>query len=574
MHSIASFLFLRFFLISLSLHSFRALSQTEWAIPLEGGGFSSDIGFSLTTDNSGNVYSVGQFSDSVDLDPGSGELMQVSIGGTDMYIQKLDANGNLLWGHSLGSFGSDAGKAITIDDTGNVYITGAFGGTVDFDPGAGIYELTSNGSFDIFILKLDNNGNFIWAQSFGGTAWDVPNEIVLDNLGNLYSVGYFSGSVSELIDFDPTSGVENLSCQGSSDIYIQKLDVNGNFIWAKSIGGSDNDRAYDVTLDNSNNPIITGYFSSTVDFDPNMGVTTLTSNGARDICIAKLDVNGNLLWAKAMGSSGVDGGFSIVNDSQNNICVGGFFEETVDFDPNGGVDNHSSFGEFDIFVLQLSENGDLNWINSYGSLYEDYARAITLDNSDNIYLTGHFSSSVDFGLTSGNLVSAGFTDIFVQKIDPLGNSMLANSFGGNSDDHGVSISLDGVGNIYTTGYFQGTADFDASGGMLELSSLDFQEVFIMKSSLLDFLEVDELKKLQKVHVYPNPSNGEFTISLDDIHPTEPVRIEVITEIGQKVWERDIEDQHTFVDLGDKVAGVYFIRIISEDGVSVHQLLIQ
>jgi hypothetical protein len=153
------------------------------------------------------------------------------------------------WAKSMGSTGADYGNSITTDASGNVYTTGLFQDTVDFDPGAGTFNLTCNGSSDIFIQKLDANGNFIWAKSMGSFSGDVPNSVAVDALGNVYTTGYFNGTV----DFDPGPGVANLtSASISGNIFVQKLDAAGNYVWAKRMGGSGFCYGNSVALDASN----------------------------------------------------------------------------------------------------------------------------------------------------------------------------------------------------------------------------------------------------------------------------------------------------------------------------------
>ncbi len=219
----------------LTLH-FRAQGQNfVWAKQV--GGSETDNGNSIATDANGNVYITGNFEATVDFDPGAGSFNLTSNGGSfysDIFIEKLDANGNFLWAKQIGGIGNDYGWSIATDDSGNVYTTGRFKGqNVDFDPGAGIFNLSSGGgsSYDIFIEKLSSNGSFVWAKQMGGTADDMGLSITMDLFGNIFTTGSFQG----IVDFDPDTGIFNLNSTGSEDIFIQKLDANGNFLWANSI---------------------------------------------------------------------------------------------------------------------------------------------------------------------------------------------------------------------------------------------------------------------------------------------------------------------------------------------------
>ena len=184
----------------------------------------------------------------------------------------------------MGSTLSDNGASIAVDGSGNIYTTGTFTGTVDFDPGAGIANLISAGVEDIFVSKLDASGNFVWAKSMGGTSPDQGYSIAVDGSGNVYTTGYFLGTA----DFDPSVGTLNITSIGSTDIFVSKLDASGNFVWAKGIGGATDDFGNSIAVDGSGNVYTTGYFQETVDFDPNAGTANLSSVGGRDIFISKL----------------------------------------------------------------------------------------------------------------------------------------------------------------------------------------------------------------------------------------------------------------------------------------------
>jgi hypothetical protein len=186
----------------------------------------------------------------------------------------------------------ELGYSVKTDALGNIYTTGNFQLTVDFDPSINITNLTSvNSSLDIFICKFDPNGNFIWAKSIGGANYDYCKEINVDENGNVFATGFFQGTA----DFDPSPSIFNLTSSGSSDIFITKLDSSGNFLWANKIGGTGDDRGQSLKTDKSGNIIISGAFSSTVDFDPGISVNNLVSSGLQDIFIGKYDKNGSFI---------------------------------------------------------------------------------------------------------------------------------------------------------------------------------------------------------------------------------------------------------------------------------------
>ncbi|TRX37096.1 FG-GAP-like repeat-containing protein [Flavobacterium restrictum] len=449
------------------------------------GGSSPDFGTSIVTDASGNVYTTGTFSGTVDFDPSSaGTTTLTSVGGSDIFVQKLDASGNLVWAKSMGGSNADSGKSISVDSSGNVYVTGYFQETVDFDPSStGTTTLTSVRYLDIFVQKLDALGNLVWAKSMGGSSDDYGNGITVDSSGNVYTTGSFINTA----DFDPSpTGTFNLIAAGKSDIFVQKLDASGNLVWAKAMGRSSIDSGYGISVDSSGNVYTTGFFQGTVDFDPSStSITTLTAVGNSDIYVQKLNASGNFVWAKAMGGSSGDIGYGITVDSSGNVYTTGYFTGAVDFDPSStGTFNLTPVGIGDIFVQKLDASGNFVWAKSMGGSSDDYGYGISVDTSGNVYTTGLFQGTVDFDPSSTgntNLTALGGQDIFVQKLDASGNLVWAKAMGGSSDDYGYGISVDTSGNVYTTGLFQGTADFDPSStSATNLVSSGSYDIFVQK----------------------------------------------------------------------------------------------
>ena len=330
-----------------------------WAKRIGGNDVGGEVGHGIVLDNTGNVYITGEFEGSVDFDPGVGVFDLTAVGmipsTSDIFILKLDTDGHFLWAKNMGGNSDDTGTAITIDDSGYVYTTGRFIGEVDFDPNTPVYNLTSNGGFDIFIQKLDTNGKLVWAKNIGGDGSETVNAIAVDDLGNVHITGSFYG----LIDLNPGIGVHQLNLENGA-FYILKLDSLGGFLWAKSIGGVHHDESHGIILDDIGNVYTTGVFRDTVDFDPGPTSKILTALGNSDIFIQKLNANGDFLWAKSMGGAWYDDSYSVSLDDDGKVYVVGSFTETTDFDPNESTYRLTSKGSSDIFVLKLNEFGNVD----------------------------------------------------------------------------------------------------------------------------------------------------------------------------------------------------------------------
>ncbi|KKT18493.1 MAG: hypothetical protein UW02_C0031G0012, partial [Candidatus Nomurabacteria bacterium GW2011_GWB1_43_7] len=239
------------------------------------------------------------------------------------------------WAKSIGGTESDYGYYLTADGSGNTFTTGNFYGTVDFDPSASTANLEGNGN-DMFVLKLDSSGNYVWAKGIGGSGSPTSESIALDNAGNIYTAGRFSAAA----DFDPGAGTANLTSAGGNDVFVAKYDSSGNYVWAKNMGGSSvsGDFAKHMTADGDGNVYTTGYFYGTADFDPGAGTANLTSAGNTDIFVSKLDSSGNYVWAGRIGGTGYENGiYAIYFDSSSNVYVTGNFSGTIDFDPGAGT---------------------------------------------------------------------------------------------------------------------------------------------------------------------------------------------------------------------------------------------
>jgi hypothetical protein len=466
------------FLISASILSAQTFT---WAKNM--GGTSLDNGLSIAVDASGNVYTTGYFQGTADFDPGAGVSNLTSFGGTDIFVSKVNAAGNFVWAKQLGGTNYEYGKSIAVSSTGNVYITGNFVGQADFDPGAGTFNLTSGGFDEAFVSKLDASGNFVWAKQLGGSSNDYGYSIAIDGSQNVYTSGGFQGTS----DFDPSAAIFNLTSTGNYDIYVSKLDINGNFVWAKNMGSTAQDIALCITVDGPGNVLTSGYFEGVADFDPSAVTYTLSSVNARDIFVSKLSSTGNFVWAKQIGGGGNQIANSIVTDASGNVYTTGSFENSADFDPSAGVFSMNSAGATDIFISKLKQSGLFSFAKRIGSIGFDYGRGITLDASGSVLTTGEFYDTVDFdpGIATNSLVAlSASSDAFISKLDANLNFISAKNIGSASGSAiGNAIITDAASNIYTTGYFSGTTDFDPNAGVFNLVPPGTQpDVFVLKLS--------------------------------------------------------------------------------------------
>jgi hypothetical protein len=514
------------------------------------GSQSNDEAYSVIHDASGNVIITGYFADTVDFDPSPATFTLASVGNDDVFIQKLNASGNLVWVKSVGGTGDDIGNSVKVDANGDVYLTGYFEGTVDFDPGAGVSNLTSNGFLDFYVLKLDATGNFVWAKQIGGVDYDSGLSLNIDLNGNVIVGGSFQNSV----DFDPGASTYSLTSFGSSDAFLVKLDGLGNFVWAKQFGGTDSEVIWSVDIDATGNIYATGNFEGTADFDPSASTLNLISNGARDVFVAKVSSSGNIDWAKAFGDASSDYGQSISVDASGKVNITGSFAGTVDFDPSATSFTMTSFGGLDIFISQLDGTGNFVWAKQMGSSSNDAANGIDTDANGNIYTTGNFQDTADFDPGNGtyNLISNGGRDIYLAMLNSSGNFGWAAQIGGISSDEGSGISVDGLGNIFTVGYFRDTVDFNHEVGTLNLNSNGSSDAFIHKMNQAT-TNVYKFNRNNSFEVYPNPTNNFVFIQTQNLE-----KFSFINCFGQIIEEFTVSSKKK-LDVTKLPPGIYFLR---------------
>lgn len=533
------------------------------------GGNGRDVSRGICVDEYGNTYVIGVFKNTVDFDPGIGVENRTSNGYTDVYVQKLDADGNLIWVTTFGSPFEDYGIDIAVDSSGEIYLTGYFSDMIDFDPGLGNDYHVSNGNYDVFIEKLDVNGNYLWAKTFGGVDNDYGNSVYFDEAGDVYLTGTFSNSV----DFDPDMGVETHVSNGSSDIYLQKLDANGNFIWVKTIGGMIGEYSSSVKINDLGDIFIVGSFSDTVDFDPGIGTDFRISNGSSDVFVEKLDLNGNLIWVKAFGGISDDHCIDLSMDNDGHICLTGEFMGTVDFNPGIGVENLTSNGYADVFIQKLDPNGDFIWVKSIGGINDEHVIGISVNTSGDIFIAGSFNSeTMDFdpGVGVSNYTSNGGLDVFVEELDANGNFIWANTFGSPGFDKGYGISTDAIGNIYITGFFSDTVDFYPGAGEDDhISNGDF-DIFVQKLGP-EIASVETVIKSGLFNTYPNPTKGILNIAIDS---DEVCSVKVLNVMGQVVASKNNIYSQAVLDISQQVDGVYFVQVHSENRTVSSKVILQ
>jgi len=611
-----------FFSTSVKAQSF------EWANAILGVGSSSSN--SITTDSDGNVYTTGSFRQTVDFDPGVNEEIFTAMENADMFVKKVNSNSELIWIKVMTGPGSCYGNSIKIDNFGDIYISGDFSDTVDFDPNNGITTVYTDEFKSTFLLKLSPNGNLIWIKTLTGSAYTHYNSLNLDKSNNIYMTGRYTGTV----DFDLNGGVNNLTAS-SSAIFILKLNSNGDLIWVKNMENDELNNSLALVIDTLYNVYCVGKFTDTLDFNPGTGTFNLISAGVSSAFIQKLDSNGQFLWAKKIGGVGYTDATSIDTDLYQNIYISGNFGDTTDFDPSTAEYLIYSSASSS-YVEKLNSNGEFSWvkINEGIANGNSHISAIDVDNYGQIYTTGFFSGNINF-IDNNQLIGSIYGSMFLQKLNTNGDLIWLEKISDSSHCDPYSIHVDSQNRVYTTGHFHDVVDFNPFIGINNLTTMnDYANGFTLKlndcntntiissennilsadlanatyqwidcntnteiigetnisftpsengsyaciinngicSNTSECIEISTIGLTEQeqsiVKVYPNPNNGKFTINTT--LNSNIKSIQILNSFGQFVHNIQPSDVSNEINIPNISNGLYILKVRLENGQSIHK----
>jgi len=524
-----------------SLHA--QLPNWRWA--RSGGGRARDQTSSLAVDSIGNVFVTGYYRDSaifagVDLN---------SSAGNHFFLAKYSPNSNLIWIRTSNLKGQSYGTGVCLSQGKYLCLTGYFSDSIAFDD----HLLISSGNNDIFLAKYDLDGSAIWAVKGGSPGLDQARSVSSDAFGRIYITGNFSGTA--------LFGSKQVTSIGGDEIFIVQYDSNGSAIWAKRIGASGDDAGWGIAVGESGNFAITGTFSDTVDF----GGIKLISPGLSDIFIAKYSYDGNLFWAKQAHDTTSGIGESTAIDVNDNVYVAGRFE-LPGFVPD-------CEGSGNIYIAKFDSEGHIVWQKCAGSGGEESGDAIAIDSSGNIFVTGGFDFTFDFG--AGPLTHSSFIDGYIVKFDPSGTAQWSDNIGGIGDDEGFAVSSDRSGNVFLGGYFSDTVNC----GPFVLQSLRQTDMFIAKIGAKSSVHYPPNSTVaQQVSIFPNPASSAVTIELPLNANKNGVNVELASVLGitiRKVFfpQSGNTNSSLTLQINDLSKGIYICRVRGDGWVESQKFVI-
>jgi len=409
---------------------------SAWAIaPTVVGDSSLDLGESVAVLADGSVVVTGHFQGTVQF----GSITLTTTAWHDVFVAKMDANGQWVWATRAGSTSKDMGDAVTVLNDGSVVVTGWYWGAATF----GGTSLPSAGGSDVFVAKLDADGEWLWATKAGGTGIDRGEAIGALSDGSVIVTGHFNDTA--------TFGSTDVSADGY-DIFVAKVDASGNWVWVAPAGGDGTDSGLSISTLSDGSALVSGVFWSDPGEVADFGSLTLPG-ASRDVFVAKVSATGEWVWATKAGENASQRGYGIEALPDGSAIVTGYAVDNTWFGDTKVVARW-----FDVFVAKISATGDWEWVTLGGGTGRDFGRDISVLQDGSAIVTGEFEGSATFGDTT--LTSAGGYDVFTAKISPTGDWEWAEQAGSTGDDESSSVDTYADGSAAVTGGIRDTAQFD------------------------------------------------------------------------------------------------------------------
>ncbi len=415
-----------FFSFWILITSLTSHAQNNWL--RSAGGQNHDEAFDMAATSDGNFAIVGYFGGGASF----GSVNLSSSGFSDAFVQKIDLAGNSVWAKKFGGTKPDRAISVACDAHGNIYVTGFFTNQAVF----GSFTMNSSSdSLEIFITKLNSDGVVQWVKSCGGTSNDYSYGIAVDQDDNVIVTGQFRG-VAQFGNYNLTSDMYENNSYWSNDVFVTKLDTNGEFLWAKKGSAQGDDRGLSVTTDNLDNIYVCGQFSDTITFDQ-----VHNNQVANAGFLIKYSPDGVEQWFNRLAASQLVA-YDVTTDNDYNILLTGeysgqmaIFNTTVDIVPA----SHA----FNIFLSKFSQNGHITWTSHAGSNNFCSAKAVCVGASNEAYVTGTFNcvmTEFSEAYGSGIFNSVGYRDVFVTRINTDGTRIWERQFASAKDDYCAAIA--------------------------------------------------------------------------------------------------------------------------------------
>lgn len=414
----------------LAANTGASTGTAKWALGF--GGLGIEAPRALVIADTGDAYMAGY----VEGDAEFGAVAKHTAGAkSDAFVAKISPDGKLVWAQAWGGEREDVASGVAVNAKA-VLVVGNFTDTLSI----GEFKRDSAGNDDAFVAAFDLTGHPNWILSGGGIDSDGMNAAVATPDGGWVVGGSFSDTA--------TFADHTLTSTGHTDAVLMKLDPGGNIEWIRQFGGRDEDTILHLAIDARGAVFVQGAFKNVATWG---GEALAAAGGAdEDIVLVKLDANGDHVWSRRFGSQFDDVPGGIAVDPSGAVSMTGAFEKVISF---GESDEHTSIGESDVFVARFTNDGGLQWVQTFGGERPDIGFGIAADAQGNTVTTGWFEGMLDFGKGVAT-TSKGNKDVFALKLDASGKTVWVQTFGDKDHDQGRVVAMDAAGNAYVGGLFR------------------------------------------------------------------------------------------------------------------------
>lgn len=530
----------------------------------------------MCTDANGNTYATGAFSGTVTF----GSLPPITATGSgNIFVVKFDNTGKPLWVSQTTGASYDQGYAIAVDASDNVYITGYFeSSTITFDT----ISLNCAGTMDIFVAKYNSGGKVLWANRYGdaSSSYEMGNAIVADPMGNVYVTGYFHGNFI----VPPLPPPSATGASSEFDMFLMKLNTNGQGIWAKRTGrasgntGNEYTEGTSIALNNMGILCVGAEFVGDTCFYEN---DTLRNNtvpgGASDALLAEYDTSGKFINKAAhISSYSYDQVTGLSADKSGNFYATGNYGGIMYF-PNFTITSAGTDGTYNIWLLKMNAGGTLVWGNHIGnSTYGHYSLGLIVDTNTanaNFYTWGYFQGECDFDTIVLPLMGGAY-GMYLAEYDSAGaaQSVLISSRDAQSQRSVVAASIDGNDNLYVTGAFSDTLVFGSLPYLSTPGPLANSQFLAKYGKIITGIS-NIANSTEDVKVFPNPTSGIVNFQVNTLYAK--IRIDIYNILGEEIYNHPFANSSASsarpaINISNQPTGVYMYRVLTENGNLISQ----
>lgn len=541
-----------------------ALAQANVDWVRQAGGADYDYPELIEVDDAGHAYVFGYFSEATDFDgDGLADITEGEQGG-GQFLAKYHPQGTLEWVQRVEARASTA-KGLALDPEGNVYLTGSFSGSVDFDRD-GEPDAVSIGEPDFFIASWDGTGALRWVRSAGGGGSVRGESLTVDQYGRTYLVG----RVDSTVDFNG-DGIVDVAAQENQDLFLVRFDPDGRFEWVRRIGTNGNISPQGIAVDGNGNVLVSGSFRRSIDFDEDGEGEIRSANGV-DAFVVKYSAGGDLEWYHRVGASGIEGNSGVVVDAAGNVYIAGIFTATADFDDDGVIDIETAAWQ-DTYVAKYDPEGTFMWVRRGGGTAFTLLYDVAGDAEGNVLVTGFFSGDADFDDDGVADLTGEMQAAFILAYGPSGAVTWMRRAGGLGSARGNAIAVGREGAVFLAGEYREAFDADGDGQSDVNGNAGYSDLFLVKYSGALSTGIESSGEVLSgptiTTPYPNPFATQTRFSVE-IPRSQEITVRVFDVLGREVarlfggmlvggMRLDLA-----LDGRELPNGLYFIRTVGED----------